>query len=554
MALNIKALLQADRYDHPVNHFQVIETHISWVLLTGDFAYKIKKPVNLGFVDYSSLKKRKFYCEEEFHLNQILAKNIVLAVVPIYGTLEDPSFKPHNPHKPHQKKTINQTEMMEDDIIENNIIEYAVKMRQFDQSMMLNQLLEKNELTQNILVNIAVQVAAFHENAEPAAINTPFGSAENIKEPLLDNFLDCETLLKEWEENKDPILDLREILKDLKALKTWSLTVFQQKLSLFEARKRNGFVRDCHGDLHLGNMVLLNSKTTIFDRIEFNLNFRWNDIINEVAFLMMDLEERHHTELAYSFLNPYLQQIGDYEGLELLDFYKIYRAMVRAKVALESPINNKLSVFHHYLHYGLSIALKNQEDKNQKAKNQKPPKLIITVGVSGSGKTFLSNELAPYIPAIHIRSDIERKRLFFADRLPSLYVAEKTEATYERLYEISNSLLQWGYSVLVDATFLQKKHREKFQKLAEKLKVPFSILQVNAPKTVLAERIRERLSNRQDASEATLEVLEMQLKNEEPLTEEELQSTKTVFNEESHDKKFDIQTIIASLDDLNSNF
>lgn len=511
--INIKALEEASCYDHPIdyrNPIKILETHISWVLLTGQFAYKIKKPVNLGFVDYSTLDRRKKFCEEELRLNKLLADDLYIAVVPIYGSLSEPSFKPNfkagTPGVP---------------------IEYAVKMRQFDQNLLLDRLLKKNALSKEIMLSIASQISKFHESTPKSSPDSRFGTPDNIREPMLDNFKECERLLQETN-NEHEQLNIKEKKEKLYALRKWSETTFLEKLLLIQDRKKNGFVRDCHGDLHLRNMVLDNfdksdqslenpestpksTKVIIFDRIEFNPDFRWNDIMSEVAFLAMDLEEKHHTELCYSFLNSYLQAIGDYEGLELLNFYKVYRAMVLAKVTLESPIHNKLAIFSHYLDYAHKIALETTARK---------PELIIAHGVSGSGKTFFGNQVAPSMPAIHIRSDIERKRLYKAQPT-NLYSEEKTEKTYERLYQIAHALLSFGFKVFVDAAFLQKKHRKKFQVLAEEFRIPFKILQFDADKSLLQKRIEKRRQEKQDASDATLEVLEMQLKILEPLTEEE---------------------------------
>jgi uncharacterized protein len=568
----IQSLQNKKLYVHSIKKFKVHETHISWVLLTGFFAYKIKKPVNLGFVDYTSLEKRRFFCEEEYRLNQILAPDLYQRSLPIYGSNEHPNWTG-----------------------EGNIIEYAVLMHQFSEQNLFANLIKKKKLTENMMFDIANQIGRFHLKTSQSELDSPFGSLSQIKQSMLDNFHDCRKILEnrlkkrdvgslepdlagnlahdpthEFDhnfandfandlENDDRLTnDFTHDLADLDWIKDISLRLYEQKKSLFQLRKDQGFIRDCHGDLHLGNIVLFNKKITIFDRIEFNKDFRFIDTMNEIAFLIMNLEEEHEQALGQYFLNHYLEITGDFEGLSVLPFYKMYRAMVRAKVALESPIKNATSLFRHHLHYAKNLALQLFGEKSEN-------ELIITFGVSGSGKTFISKKLAAHLPAIHIRSDIERKRLFLDHAMnrdfffnekanndksagykaeittpklttmeltktefmtteftsTELYTQDKTEKTYQRLHELSDFLLKSGYSVIVDAAFLKENERTTFHALANKHQVPFFILHCHASKALLSKRIKKRLKQTHDASDATLEVLKVQLENKEPLTKKE---------------------------------
>lgn len=483
----IQALKNPKLYPDPITRFEVIETHLSWVLLTGPYAYKIKKPVDLKFADFSTLEKRRFYCLEEFRLNQRLAPSLYLEVLAIQDLNAELCLTRWDDE--------NLTSSLKTPVI----IDYAIKMKQFDQNQLLSNLAEKKALTHTVLQKIANLLANFHKTAPLAPASSPFGENPAIEEPMLDNFRDCRALLTQSDIPAGILLDFLE--KESKA--KWA-----KLQALFKKRKTEGFIRECHGDCHLGNMVLIDNEPLIFDCIEFNEAFRFIDTINEVAFLTMDLELRSSVEDAFIFLNAYLEKTGDYEGLALLRFYQIYRAMIRAKVTLLSKKSNGYEEFIKYLELAKSFL-------------QKPrPQLIITYGVSGSGKTWASTQIASKIPAIHIRSDIERKRM----NLPETerYSAQAHQKVYQHLYDISEQILKAGYSLIVDATFLEFQERQQFKNLAKKLKIPFLILQCEAPFNILKENVQKRLTEKQNASEATLAVLENQLKTQEPLREDEL--------------------------------
>jgi hypothetical protein len=292
------------------------------------------------------------------------------------------------------------------------------------------------------------------------------------------------------------------------------------------ARKRDGFVRECHGDVHLANMALFRGDLVIFDGIDFNENLRWIDVMSELAFLTMDLEERGHPELAWRVLNAYLAQTGDYAGLAVLRFYQVYRAMVRAKVTrirlhqghlAELEAGRLIEQYHGYV--GLAVSY------------TRPRRVAITIthGLSGSGKTTLTQALLETWGAIRVRSDVERKHLFglasTASSRPGLdteiYSTDGTQRTYQRLADLASVVIRAGYPVIVDAAFLQHAQREAFRELAEELQSPFVLLDFHAPDQVLRERIMARLRRGGDASEADLVVMEHQLATQEPLTQDE---------------------------------
>lgn len=534
----IQALQNPNLYNHPVTNFKVIETHLSWVLLTGPYAYKIKKAIKLNFVDFSTLEKRHFYCEEELRLNRRLAPSLYLGVLPIRGSMDDPilnlpSHPAHN-HTHHHTddhthahiQTHTQIDTQTHTQTHEPIIEWVVKMQQFDQNQLLSNLVEQQALPTSLLYEIANTMALFHQNAPVSEQSSSFGSLSSIQTPMLDNFLDSQVLLEKLDHNElktppehklpnniqDNTQDnsqdnFQKIMDQLNNLQLKSNEEFSKLQTFFNLRKKNGFIRECHGDCHLGNMVLMDKKLLIFDCIDFNAEFRWIDTFNEIAFLTMDLQARASTEDSFIFLNHYLEITGDYSGLSLLRFYQTYRAMVRAKVALLTNNPHKLSEFRKYLELAQMI--------NQASH----PKLIITYGLSGSGKTWLSSQLAPKIPAIHLRSDIERKRLMLekTDR----YSLENQQKVYDRVLELSQTILKAGYSVIVDATFLRYRDRENFYHLAKHLQVPFVILHCETDNLLLRKRILERATEKKDASEANLSVLDYQEDILEPLTETE---------------------------------
>ncbi len=485
----IRSLKNPRFYDHAVlGEVGVIETHISWVVLTGSYAYKIKKPVNLGFLDFSTLEKRHFYCQQELRLNRRLAPSLYLDVVAITGSAEHPRL--HGP---------------------GAAIEYAVKMRQFPQQVQLDRVLARGELYPQHIDALASTVAAFHADVAIAKPTDVYGDPEKIQETVLANFNRVLSGLRN-EKAAERLLSLRR----------WAQQEYERCRPILAMRKQHGYVRECHGDMHLRNMALLDGEVLVFDCIEFSDTLRWIDVISEIAFVVMDFDDRHCPQLGRRFLNAYLEHTGDYGSLEVLPYYLMYRAMVRAMVDSirihQSSMDEaeKRRVLDEYRSY-LTLAEQYTQAMH--------PALIITHGLSGSGKTTLAQALLEHYPAIRIRSDVERKRLFglaAAARTRSgidqgLYTPEVTARTYARLHELARVILKAGYSVIVDATFLKQAQRQEFQSLAEELGVPFLILDCEAPDQILRERVSQR--GQTDVSEANLAVLERQLASREPLSE-----------------------------------
>lgn len=494
----IAALQNPALYPHPVEGFQVIETHISWVLLTGPYAYKIKKPVNFGFLDFTTLPARAHFCGEELRLNQRLTNDLYLDVLPITGSVEAPQWGG-----------------------DGEVIEYALKMRQFPQSQLLSTLQANSELTTSHIDEMAKLIAEFHINAPHVPLEHSQGTPESVMAPVLQNF-----------EQIRPLISDKADLQQLDALQAWAQSSFERLKDLFAQRKAAGFIRECHGDIHLGNATLIDGKVVIFDCIEFNEPFRFTDVYADIAFLAMDLEDRGLKSLSRRFISQYLELTGDYQGLELLNFYKAYRALVRAKVALFSlpdhadPVQraNTLRQYRNYANLAESYSAIPSRF------------LVITHGVSAVGKSHVAMRLVEALGAIRLRSDVERKRLFGKhSENGGLYSADASVATYTHLHQLADSVLRSGFPVVIDATYLKREQRDAAAKAAEASGAPFLILDCNAPHAVIAGWLAQRQTQNVDPSDATMEVIEAQQAHREALGADEILRSKRVETNNSAD-------------------
>ena len=489
----IQALMKPEAFNPPVNHPILLETHISWVIIAEPYAYKIKKSLNLGFLDFSTLEKRLYFCKEELRLNQRLAPDIYLSVVPITGTVQHPQWEGTG-------KTI----------------EYAVKMIAFPQETQLDRLLLTGQLTPAKIDVLAEHIAHFHTHTDIASQDTQYGEAEIIRQPVEENFRQ----IREHVENG-------ATLRSLNKLEEWNQATFDSLQSLFVTRKATGCIRECHGDLHLRNIACLDGKPVLFDCIEFNPILRWIDVISDVAFLVMDLQDRKQPALAQRFLNKYLEYTGDYTALNIIKYYLTYRALVRAKIDIIRANQDGINAhekreaeedFDGYLKLALTYI------------HPTKPQIIITRGLSASGKSTISKTLLEHIGAIRIRSDVERKRLYnqqpqsTSDKgiAKGIYTPEATKRTYLKLEELAENVIDAGYTVIVDGVFLHYQQRQLFRQLAAKKQVPFIVLECTASINTLRTRITKRTEG---VSDANLEVLENQYAIWQPLQDHELDNT-----------------------------
>lgn len=480
----IESLMRPDAYPHPVEQVEHIETHISHVFLAGRFAYKLKKPIDLGFLDFSTLDRRRRCCDEELRLNRRLAPDLYLGVVPITGTADAPRIGRSGP-----------------------VQDYAVQMQRFPQYGLLS----RHPLSGDLMDRLAEQIADFHAQIPIADSRSAFGTPEAVLAPMVENLTRIRA---------------RAILPDqldrLDRLEAWTRSRHRELTGAIEQRRRGGSVRECHGDMHRGNIALVDSQILVFDAIEFSPALRWIDTASEIAFLIMDLEESGASALAWRFLNRYLERSGDFGALGVLDFYKVYRALVRAKVLAirlgqaDLDLAQDASARSHCVRY-LELA--------ESYTAPRSPRLLLACGLSGSGKSFMALRLREIMPLIHLRSDVERKRLFGLSEAAisrasidsGIYFPAATEWTYGRLLRLADGILGSGYSVLVDATFLSRARRLRFWDLARRHGAHAAILALDAPVEILRERIRHRLAQGLDASDADLGVLERQCSARERL-------------------------------------
>ncbi|MGF1498100.1 MAG: AAA family ATPase [Elainellaceae cyanobacterium] len=464
----IQRMLQPDFYPHPVqDDIQLIQTHISYVLLTGDYAYKVKKPLNFGFLDYSSLEQRQHFCHEELRLNQRGAPQIYLEVLPI--TQADSAYELDG---------------------SGTAVEYTVRMRQFPQDTILSRRFERGELSAELLERLAKVVADFHGRSPTNPEIRSYGQPHRVREAFDENY-----------EQTEAYIGGPQTQQQFDETRAYTDRFFAEKTDLFTARIQQDRIRECHGDLHLNNICLWHDELMLFDCIEFNKPFRFVDVMFDIAYLVMDLEVGQRRDLSTRFLNAYVEQTGDWDGLQVLPIYLSRQTYVRAKVTsflLDDP--------------GVSAAEKDRARERaalyyrlawQYAQPQQGQVILIS-GLSGAGKSTTARHLAAQIGAIHIRSDAVRKHLA---GLPldqrgddSLYTPAMSEKTYDRLLDLGLQLATAGYSVILDAKYDRAQRRLAVQTQADAAGLPYRVLYCDAPAEVRRERLQSRTGDVADAT------------------------------------------------------
>jgi aminoglycoside phosphotransferase family enzyme/predicted kinase len=478
----IEQLKNPNFYPHPVKiPIEIIQTHASIIFLTGDYAYKIKKPVNYNFLDFSTLEKRKYYLEQELKLNKKVAANIYLEVLSINddrGTI-----------------SLNGT---------GKAIEYILKMNQFPQECLLSKIFERGELTENTIESLAKKVAQFHQQAETNSYITQFGDLAIIKHAFDENY-----------QQTEKYINFVQTQKQYDETKGYTDKFFTEHGDWLEERQKKGMIRECHGDLHLNNICQWQGEVQLFDRIEFNESFRFVDVMYDIAFTAMDLTARNREDLANLFLNTYLEQTADWEGLKVLPIYLTRQAYVRAKVNsflldVDTFSETIKTTAQHY--YQLAW----QYTQPQK------PRLILMSGFSGSGKSTIGKVIAKKLNGIQIRSDAVRKHLAGIDLNQTgnldIYSLEMSQKTFAKLAELAEILIPLGYPVILDARYDKYAWREPLLTYAQSLRIPFHIVHCHAPIEILRQRIAARKG---DISDATIEVLNAQIEKTEPFNEKE---------------------------------
>jgi aminoglycoside phosphotransferase family enzyme/predicted kinase len=466
------------------------ETHLSSLLLAGGHVYKLKKPVALPFVDFSTLARRQAACEEELRLNRRTAPQWYLGVVPV------------------QQADGGAVIAAPGQVLPGKVVDWAVRMRRFDNRQTFDRLADEGRLGEAEVDRLAEAVAAF-QAAQPPLTVAP-GHAEATCQAVRDNGVELAALAAPT-----------ELAAAVQALQRWSLTA--ERPALMARRAREGRVRDGHGDLHLGNVFWSDGAAVLFDALEFDDRLRQVDTIGELAFTFMDLLAHGLSSQGWRFINATLEASGDWGALPLLAWWAVHRAAVRAKVALLSvPAGADAATLaagrakaRRYLDVAATLAA------------PPSPRLVLMMGLSGSGKTAVAGQLARQLGGVRLRSDVERKRLVGlaptarVDPAAGLYTAEATRRTYARLLALAEVALQAGVPVVVDAASLHRAERDAVRALAQRLGVPFRLLCCEAPTAVLRQRLADRQAGRRDASDATAEVLAQQLQSTEWPAEDE---------------------------------
>jgi len=483
----VKALLEPKAYPEAPQRIELVQTQMSFVFLTDAYVYKVKKPVNLGFLDYTTLEKRRFYCQKEVELNRRLCPEVYLGVVPI-------------------------TQDSNNIFVEGRgkIIEYAVKMRRLPQEAMMDVLLIKNQVSPEMLTAVAQKLAEFHQRAETNANISAFGNIKASTKNTDENFSQTEKYIG------------KTISPDMyQHIKTYNEGFIKTNTSLLNKRVADGRIRDCHGDLHAAHICFTNG-ICIYDCIEFNDRFRYCDVAAEVAFLAMDLDHYGRADLSRSFVNAYVDMSQDRELMELINFYKCYRAYVRGKVEsfkLDDPY-----IAPAEKRKALEIATSYFDLAH--AYTRRRPILLITTGLVGTGKTALAQALAKRLGLVVISSDVTRKKLAgipvtehrFGEFDTGIYSAEFSKKTYDKMFSEAKDFLTEGGSVILDASFIKAKERLKAKELAEKWGADFFIVECSLDEKTIKQRLARRLKE-VSTSDGRWEIYQPQKRAFDPVVE-----------------------------------
>ncbi|MCA1960035.1 MAG: AAA family ATPase [Desulfomonile sp.] len=488
----IRALSNPRIYPHGPESVQVIHTHISVVFVAGDLVYKVKKPVDFGFLDFTTLDKRRFFCGQEVRLNSRFSEGIYLGVAGIYDG----------------PRGINLGGQGEE-------IETAVLMRRIPEEFTLTRMLEDDRVTPKILDRIADRIAQIHAASPSGPQIAVHGSFEVIRQNVKENFDQTEVFIG------------RTINRaTYEAIQNGSVEFMRANRGLFQTRVARGFIRDCHGDLHLDHVIVMNG-ISLVDCIEFNDRFRFGDTASDLGFLLMDLDFHGFPAYAVLVAKRYAETANDPHVLDLLGFYKSYRAFVRGKVlgfALdepEVPVDKKEAAARTAEDYfRLSLA---------SLKQAPPPSLVVMCGLTGAGKSFLAVRLAKRLGAVTFRSDVIRKEIHgiptTEHRLDKygvgIYSTNATGRTYQVLLDRARTALERQESVILDASFMRGEDRAEARRIAEQARARFFIIECTCTDEMAEARLIERLRVRGEPSDGRMEIFAEQKMRFEPIHPDE---------------------------------
>ena len=465
-------------YPHRPRRVLLRQTHISWVFLASPFVFKVKKPINLGFLDFSTLEKRHHFCQRELELNRRLCPDVYLDVLPIYKTASNFSFK-----------------------TKGKIAEYCLKMKELPSGWFLRELLAERRVGESEINRIISRLRRFYGSQTPTREIEKWGRPEKLKISTDENFAQVE-----------PFVGRKISAAAFAAIRRFTNEFYVRNEKLFRRRMQQHRIRDCHGDLHLDHIHLTPKATTIFDCIEFNDRFRFIDIANDVAFLAMDFDLEGRSDLGNLFLRNCAGEFHDSEMLKLSDFYKCYRALVRGKVESIQAISMKpakagkhAKAAVRYFRLALRYAVSGSE-----------PLLLAVIGRVGTGKSTvaraLGNELSwPVFSSDQIRKTLAGVRL--TRRTPSkkraeVYSRQMTTRTYRELLARGVIAAKTQGGAIVDATFASAAKRELLRQKCEKAHLPFQAVELEVDPGEIERRLRARNKSVGVISDARLEDLE----------------------------------------------
>lgn len=489
----VAALSQPAAYPYPVSGVEVIQTHISVVFLAGDYVYKLKKPVDFGFLDFTTPRRRLAACRAEVRLNRRLCSDTYLGVVPVRETSDGLRFEGTR----------------------GRVVDYAVKMRRLPEERMLDRLLPAGLVDGAMIDGLAGVIARFHDRAE--------------RGPRIDRYGSPRVIARNWQENFDqtrPFVGTTLDAGQDERIRAWVAAFQCDARPLFERRVREGRVRDCHGDLRLSAVCFrAPGDICVYDCIEFNARFRYSDVAADVAFLVMDFDRHDRPDLGRRFVRQYVAASGDVGLLGVLRFYQCYRAFVRGKVESfqtaepEIPTAQRERAAERARRaFALADEYTTREDR---------PRLVVMAGLSGTGKSALAARLAAGLGATVVASDVVRKALAGhapTERLGSafgggIYTAEQTERTYAAMLAEAERLLDAGESVILDATYARARHRQAARDVASRAGASFSCVECVADDETVRARLLARESDPTAVSDAGLAVWREQRRRFEPVVE-----------------------------------
>jgi aminoglycoside phosphotransferase family enzyme/predicted kinase len=494
----IKNIKNPKFFGSDVKSVDIIQTHISYVALTGKYAYKIKKQVNYGFLDFSTVEKRKYYCEEEMRLNRRLCPDIYLDVIPI--TKKNRSLELNG---------------------DGEIVDYALKMREFSQENIMTNLLTQGKIDEEKIEKICDVLVNFYNSEEHSKEADRYGELEAVKRNICENF-----------EQTESMIDITLPKGTYEYIKNTSSKFFKKKQDIFKKRIKNKNIKNCHGDLHSGNIVVTDEKIYIFDCIEFNKRFRYCDTASDIGFLAMDLDYMNYPYLSSYLIRKYIEKSKDFDILEILNFYKSYRAYVRGKVigfrlnALNISndekndiINTTKKYFDLSEYYARLFSLDINNNK---------PLIFIVGGLTGVGKSTLSLKISVDYHAYLINTDVIRKELAGINIFErhhdevntGLYTPERIDQTYDKVIQKTEYILKKGKNVVLDATFQKKKYRDMARRITKENNAILIPILCVCPEEIVRKWLERRIKTK-TVSDGRWEIYINQKKTFQPFTSDE---------------------------------